>query len=115
MRCFCRNKETFDLKVEGEVDTDPIWCNHCGCNFDIEEVPISEDLREELMKWAMQYGKWMDWSADTLLSNGIQLEKKHNEHGQLLTDKVKKELSGKYQVSFSPSTSARMYAGLDIR
>jgi len=38
--CYSENKETFDLKIEGDVDTDPIWCNHCGCNFDIEEVSI---------------------------------------------------------------------------
>ncbi|KYD02685.1 MULTISPECIES: hypothetical protein [Heyndrickxia] len=114
MRCFCENKETFDLKVEGDVDTDPIWCNQCGCNFDIEEVPISEDLKDELMKWAMQYGKWIDWSKDTLRSNGIELENEHNKLGHLLTDQVKKELGAKYKVSFSPSSSARMYAGLDF-
>jgi hypothetical protein len=43
MRCFCEQKETYDLKVEGDVDTDSIWCYQCGCNFDIEEVPLSEE------------------------------------------------------------------------
>lgn len=114
MRCYCENKETFDLKVEGDVDTDPIWFNQCGCNFDIEEVPISEDLKDELMKWAKQYGKWIDWSKDTLRSNGIELENECNKLGLLLTDKVKKALGAKYKVSFSPSSSARMYAGLDF-
>lgn len=38
MRCYCENKETLDLKVEADVDTDPIWFNQCGCKFDIEEV-----------------------------------------------------------------------------
>ncbi|WP_079708639.1 hypothetical protein [Paraliobacillus ryukyuensis] len=114
MRCFCENKEIFDLKVEGDVYTDPIWCNQCGCNFNIEEVPISENLRDELMMWAMQYGKWIDWSKDTLRSNGIELENKHNKFGQLITNKVKRELGGKYNISFSPSSSARMYAGLDF-
>ncbi|PEC20467.1 hypothetical protein COM96_19355 [Bacillus cereus] len=114
MRCYCENKETFDLKVEGDVDTDPIWCNQCGCNFDIEEVPISENLKDELMKWAMQYGKWIDWSKDTLRSKGIELENEHNKLCLSLTDKVKKALGVKYKVSFSPSSSARMYAGLDF-
>ncbi len=43
MRCLCENKETFNLKVEDDVDTDPIWCNQCGCNFDIKEVPVSDE------------------------------------------------------------------------
>lgn len=38
MRYFCEQKETYDIKVEGDVDTAPTWCNKCGCNFDIEEV-----------------------------------------------------------------------------
>ncbi|MFB6587912.1 hypothetical protein ACFCVQ_20075 [Bacillus thuringiensis] len=38
MRCYCENKETLDLKVEADVDTDPIWFNQCGWKFDIEEV-----------------------------------------------------------------------------
>ncbi|MDP4553494.1 hypothetical protein Q9251_21815 [Alkalihalobacillus macyae] len=110
MRCFCENKETFDLKVEGDVDTDPIWCNQCDCNFDIEELPISDVLKEELLKWAMQYGQWIDWSKDTVISNGVKLENEHNNLGQLLTIKVKKELGAKYIVSFSPSSSAKLYA-----
>lgn len=114
MRCFCEQKETFDLKVEGDVDTDPIWCNKCGCNFDIEEVPLSEELKEELMKWAMMYGEWIDWSKDTLRQDGIELEDKHNKRGQQLTEKVKKELGVTYKVRFSPSSSARMYAGLEF-
>ncbi|EFV74831.1 hypothetical protein HMPREF1013_04857 [Bacillus sp. 2_A_57_CT2] len=114
MHCFCENKETFDLKVEGDVSADPIWCNQCGCNFDIEEVPLSEDLKDDLMRWAMMYGRWIDWSKDTLLPNGIELENEHNKQGQQLTEKVKKELGTKYRVKFSPSTSARMYSDLDL-
>ncbi len=34
MHCFCEQKETYELKVEGDVGADPIWCNQCGCNFD---------------------------------------------------------------------------------
>lgn len=113
MQCLCKNKDPFDIKVEGDVGADPIWCNKCGCNFDIEEVPISDDLKDELMKWVMMYGEWIDWNKDSLRSNGIELENGHNKLGQQLTDKVKKELGAKYTVTFSPSTSARMYASLE--
>jgi hypothetical protein len=27
MHCFCEQKETYELKVEGDVGADPVWCN----------------------------------------------------------------------------------------
>jgi len=112
LQCFCEQKEYHTIKVEGDVNADPLWCNQCGCNFDIEEIPITDDLKEELMKWAMMYGIWVDWSKDSLYPNGIALENDHNNLGKQLTEKVKKEIGTKYRVKFSPSSSARRYAGL---
>ena len=53
---------------------------------------------------------WIDWDEDKLLPNGIELEEEHNKQGLNITEKVKKELEGKYRIKFSPSTMARMYA-----
>ncbi|MBU7592363.1 hypothetical protein [Metabacillus halosaccharovorans] len=114
MQCFCENMDTEKLKIEGDVDTDPVWCIDCGCNIDIEVVPISDDLKDELLKWAMMYGKWIDWSKDKLLTNSIELEDNHNKLGCQLTEKVKKELGTKYKVEFAPSSTARMYAHLNF-
>jgi hypothetical protein len=114
MQCFCEHKEAYHLKVEGDVDTDPIWCNQCGCNFDIEEAPISNGLKDELVRWGKMYGDWINWDKDTLRPNGIELENVHNKLGEQLTEKVKKELGTKYKVTFSPSSTARLYAGLDF-
>lgn len=109
MECFCEQKETYVLKVEGDVGADPIWCNKCGCNFDIEDIPISNELKRELIEWVNMYGEWIDWDKDKLLSNGIELEEEHNKQGVNLTRKIKNELEGKYSMKFSPSTMARMY------
>jgi len=49
MKCFGEPKKTYDLKIEGDVATDPIWCNQCGCNLDLDDIPISDDLKRELM------------------------------------------------------------------
>ncbi|GAA1382984.1 hypothetical protein [Peribacillus frigoritolerans] len=98
MECFCEQKETYELKVEGDIGADPIWCNKCGCNLDIGL--ISNTLTNELI----------EWDEDKLLPNGIELEEEHNKQGLTLTDKIKKELEGKYRIKFSPSTMARMYA-----
>ncbi|XQY92455.1 hypothetical protein ACNRWW_03145 [Metabacillus sp. HB246100] len=59
-------------------------------------------------------GEWINWSKDTLRPNGIELENEYNKLGQHLTEKVKIELGPNYKVRFSPSSSARMYAGLEL-
>lgn len=107
---FCEEEKTFNLKVEGDVGADAIWCDECNCNFDIYDISISKGLRVRLTKWMQQYGKWMDWSKDVLYSNGVQMEDEHNKMGELLTIEVQKELGEKYKVTFSPSSSAKIYA-----
>ncbi|WP_017186582.1 hypothetical protein [Alkalibacillus haloalkaliphilus] len=107
MKCLCDEQKTNDIKVEGDVGADPFWCHHCMCNLDSEEFPISIELRDELMKWILKYGEWINWSNDEVVSNGVELEEEHNRIGRLLTEKVKKELRGDYKVSFSPSTFAK--------
>lgn len=109
MKCFCEQKETYYLKVEGDVGADPIWCYTCGCNLDFEEVPLSKELKGELMHWIMQYGEWIDWDRDKLVPDGIKLEEEHNKIGKALTEKVKEELGEGYQVTFSPATMAKSY------
>lgn len=113
MECLCEQKETYELKVEGDVGADPIWCNQCGCNLDIDDLPISDTLTNELIEWVNRYGEWIDWDEDKLLPNGIELEEEHNKQGLTLTEEAEKELEGKYRIKFSPSTMARMYANKD--
>lgn len=103
MHCFCKNGETFELKLEGDVGAEPLWCNQCDCNLDLDEVPISQFLKEELMEWVMNYGDWINWEKDSLVPNAKAMEEVHNQSGSELLEKLKKELGGKYSVTFSPS------------
>lgn len=112
MRCFCERKETFDLKMEADVGADPIWCVECGCNLNLEDTPLSNELKKELIDWASMYGKWIDWNSDEIISNGIQMEEEHNRQGEILTEQTKQELGGKYRITFSPSTMGRSYKAL---
>lgn len=112
MSCFCEENKSFHIKVEGDVGAEAIWCDECYSNFNMEDVPISEELKAKLNKWIQEYGKWIHWEQDVLYPNGIQMEDEHNEMGEQLTIEVRKELSEVYQVRFSPSSSARMYARL---
>ncbi|MBH0229356.1 hypothetical protein [Halobacillus yeomjeoni] len=109
MRSLCKIQEIKELKVEGDVGADPVWCNSCNCNFDIEEIPIGHDLKFELMKWIGKYGGWIDWERDGIVPNGIELEEDHNKEGLKLTEKLQKELEGEYKVSFTPSTFSKAF------
>lgn len=110
MHCFCQEDEDIMyFKIEGDFGTDAIWCDDCSSNLDIEEIPMSQPLKDKLTKWARQYGIWIDWEQDQLRENGIQMEDDHNKLGQLLTEEVQQELGLKYKVRFSPSTSATVY------
>jgi hypothetical protein len=109
MECCCENMKIYELKLEADVDTDPVWCNQCGCNLDLDELPISFELKEELQNWTMQYGEWIDWANDIIRKNGMNLETEHNHLGQTLLAKIQRELGDTYKVRFSPSHSARHY------
>ncbi|MEK3889877.1 hypothetical protein [Bacillus sp. FSL K6-3431] len=110
MNCFCESGGTTELKIEGDVGADPFWCNKCDCNLDIDNVPISGELAEELLSWAMNYGEWIDWEKDRLIPKGLDLEQEFNKSGVILTEKVKREIGGNYKIKFMPSTSASVYA-----
>ncbi|OAS82742.1 hypothetical protein [Metabacillus litoralis] len=110
MNCCCKKGDTNDLKIEADVGADPIWCKRCGCNLDIEDVPISDVLAEELSSLARNYGKWINWDKDTLLPNGLEMEDEFNQKGVTLVEKLKQEIEGNYKIKFIPSTSARFYA-----
>ncbi|MGI8386909.1 hypothetical protein [Robertmurraya sp. P23] len=110
MKCNCEQKTCYEVKVEADVGADPLWCQKCGYNLDLDQFIFSMELKKELMKWMKQYGEWIDWDADKLVENGVKLEAKHNIEGERLTERVKKELGLAYRVIFSPSTVARSYA-----
>ncbi|WP_231735329.1 hypothetical protein [Gracilibacillus massiliensis] len=111
IRCLCKQRETKELKVEGDVGADPIWCNRCNCNLEIDEISISLGLKLELIHWMGKYGEWIDWdNDDEIVPNGLKLEDQHNKQGLKLTKQVQKQLEGQYIVVFSPSTFARRYA-----
>lgn len=110
MYCDLCEEEVFELIVEGDLGADAIWCDECYGNFDLEDLPLSEDLATELEKWSHQFGEWMDWENDKLHANGSQLEEVHNQAGEGLTEKVQVAFGEKYVVRFSPSTSTQLYA-----
>ena len=107
MNCLCDAGKTYELKIEGDVGADPIWCGECKCNLELADLSLSNELKSGLWEWIRGYGTWIDWDKDEVVPNGIELEAAHNVQGKELTAKVQKELEGKYIIRFSPSRMVR--------
>ncbi|MDX8345785.1 hypothetical protein [Rossellomorea sp. YZS02] len=88
LRDVCNCEVTSSFKLEADFVADPIWCNICGWNLDIDEFPLIDNLKDELYQWTKQYKK-------------IHINK-HNSIGQNLTKKVEEELGLDYRIIFIP-------------
>jgi hypothetical protein len=112
MNCGCNNEKRM-ITIEGDVGSDPIWCTNSGYNLDLETFSLGKELKERLMQWMCNYGKWIDWQTDTLLPNAVEQEKLHNEAGRKLTHEVQRVLDSKYVVTFKPSTMMDLYMEME--
>lgn len=74
------------LKIEADFGADPIWCNVCGYNLDIDDFLLSEKLKEELFNWVRNYKE-------------IPMNE-HNKIGIALTEKVRDEIGRDYPITF---------------
>ncbi|TYS55078.1 hypothetical protein FZC83_09020 [Rossellomorea marisflavi] len=115
MNCECVNGTPATIRIEGDVGADPIWCHSCGSNLEFEELALSDLLSKELAEWGKSYGEWIDWDSDKLRSGGIEMEEVFNQKGSELASRVKKELVGRFDSIYLPSTSARFYASIEKR
>lgn len=112
MGCYCKRGETRELMIEADIGADPIWCKHCRCNLDIEDLSISKGLKKEIEAWSVQYGKWIDWEKDQLLPHAKQEEFIYNEAGYTLVHKLQAELRSAYSIQFKPSSMVDEYENL---
>ncbi len=97
---LCNCQKISHLKIEADFGADPIWCYQCGCNLDIEFIPLSDSLKQELMDWVLDLGKWYDWERGQLINSKRHLAYKHQQLGEILTEKVKRELAPSLTVTF---------------
>lgn len=111
IKCNCPNG-TNEIIIEAEYQTDPIWCKNCGTNLDIDDFPLNEGLKEEIVQWVMKYGEWIDWENDNLIANGGDLEKQFNEAGKNLAQKVKEDLK-EFSVGYNPSNTTEIYKNIN--
>lgn len=102
MKCKC--KQTTKITLEADFGSDPIWCSVCGYNLDIEELDITEDLRQAIFVWENQFGEWLDLETDELEEGMEHLEEAFNYRGQELLTELQKQLGHTYEFTFEPST-----------
>ena len=110
--CKCV-KPTNSLRLEADFSADPIWCDICNWNLDLIALPLSIELEEEMRQWTLEWGKWINWNTDQLVTNAVLLEKAHNEWGLKLFHKIKSELGNMFYLKFSPSNSVEAYLQRD--
>lgn len=115
LNCECVTGTPATIRIECDVGADPVWCHSCGSNLELEGVGLSDLLSRELDEWGQTYGEWIDWDHDKLRAGGIEMEEAFNQKGSGLASRVEKELVGRFDVTFMPSTSARFYASVERR
>ena len=101
MDCGCKTTTT-QLLLEGEYGADPVWCAVCQYNIELDELPIPEELMDELLDWGNRYGQWVDLEQGVFVEGGEAMEAAHNKAGELLAKKLQMALSGG-KVSFNAS------------
>ena len=101
MECGCKT-ETKQLFLEGEYGADPVWCSVCEYNIELDDLPVSEDLLQELLEWGNRFGEWIDLETNAFVVGGEALEATHNKQGALLAKKLQIALAG-VTVSFNPA------------
>lgn len=109
MNCFCEGDKPTMLKVEGDFGADPIWCDECYSNLEVDELAISSELKKALKMWAMHFGEWVDLDKEELMPNGKEMEERYNVEGEHLTERLQQEVGETYPVRFSPSTITMLY------
>ncbi|UOQ48763.1 hypothetical protein MUN88_00965 [Gracilibacillus caseinilyticus] len=89
-------------KMEADHSADPLWCSMCGFNLEINDFPLSQRLKTDLMEWIVEYGDILeqsDW-GEKITDDTAILIKSHNEKGIRLHQKLKEELGDGYKVSY---------------
>lgn len=98
--CFC--EETFYILVEAEVCADPVWCGHCQANLDLDDFPVSEEIKKELTNWNSDFDKHL--TANKYKGVKQSYAEKLNEEGQQLARRLSEELPHSYKVKYRPYT-----------
>lgn len=96
---------TMKLIVGREYLADPIFCpdsQYMG-HVDVNDLPISHDLKEKIQEWNDEYQATFDtdYPPDSAFKSP-QLETAHIEKGSELVKRLQMELGDRYIVEYKP-------------
>jgi hypothetical protein len=101
MECSCE-EQTLELTIESDFMADPVWCSNCKYNLDLYDIPVSEELKEELDEWAVDFQKVLSFNEDGIENVDEEFNIEYTRRGIALTEKVKKELGDRFSITFKP-------------
>ncbi|SHE37678.1 hypothetical protein SAMN05444392_101229 [Seinonella peptonophila] len=98
------------IKIEAAFASEPIWCSVCKSNIPIDDIPIKQELIQELQEWNRAFSVWLVDYKFKSTEEYFELETRHNQWGNELTERIKKELGHAFFIVFAPSNlSLYMY------
>jgi hypothetical protein len=71
---------------------DPVWCAVSKVNLDVDELPVSGDLKQQLENWTREFGKWIDWDSDLFKSDAEKAERVFNQKREVLFSRLQDAL-----------------------
>jgi hypothetical protein len=95
----CNHQRSY--KVEADF-ADPIWCAECNWNIDIDDLPISEELKKDFVKWEVEYQKEMSLLKEQESEHFQEFVSKHNDEGRRLAERLIRELGENISITFVP-------------
>lgn len=91
------------LRLVNEYLAPPLFCpdpSEMG-HVDIDDLPLSRDLKEELSLWDKEYQATFnnDYPPDSGFSSPEE-EIRHKNAGMMIAKKIQKELDGRYLIEY---------------
>ncbi|QXE02437.1 hypothetical protein [Terribacillus sp. DMT04] len=105
MACSCG--KTSNLLIEADFG-DAVWCAVCKVNLEVDELPISGELKQQLDDWTRGFGKWIDWDSDRLTCDAEKTEEVFNQKGEVLVAKLQEALPS-FAITYQPSKLCLLY------
>lgn len=89
-------------KMEADHSADSLWCSQCGYNLDIDDFPLSDELKSELINWVIEYGEILEQTdyGEKIKHDTAILIKSHDKKGLSLYQRLKFELGDGYEVKY---------------
>jgi hypothetical protein len=85
----------------------------CKVHLDVDELLISGELKQQLEDWTRDFGKWIDWDSDLLISDAEKTEEVFNQKGDVLVAGLQEALPP-FTITYQPSKLCLLYGAAGL-